>query len=379
VFKKLFLLISLALPSAIASDTAKAEFRFTVAGDCLPGDNPEYAAAWRQTLAQITKNVVDEGAFFVLPGDIEWPDLTYNDLKNEFGEDFVFYPVVGNHDGEMMPWLHAYYYDKLEGTVRPGPFNGAETTYSWDYQNAHFVALNQYYDGTSDFGTDGDIVDELYNWLAQDLNKTTKPVIFVVGHEPAYPVHRHIGDSLDKYPDHRDRFWKLLNDRKVLVFLCAHTHCYSRIQMDDSDSLLSWDVFTWQIDTAATSTGSGDKKPTFFDITVTDDNVRFDVWRGDKDDLYKDFVMADTFVLATPEFSCGDPWHPYPPGDLTGPDGLRDCLVNGLDFAVLASAWLCSPPDGNWNPACDIADPINNLVDTRDLAVFAQNWLTNMP
>ena len=149
--------------------------------------------------------------------------------------------------------------------------------------------------------------------------------------------------------------------------------------MDDSDSLLSWDVFTWQIDTAATSTGSGDKKPTFFDITVTDDHVRFDVWRGDKDDLYKDFVMADTFVLATPEFSCGDPWHPYPPGDLTGPDGLRDCLVNGLDFAVLASAWLCSPPDGNWNPACDIADPINNLVDTRDLAVFAQNWLTNMP
>ncbi|MHC4389334.1 MAG: metallophosphoesterase family protein, partial [Planctomycetota bacterium] len=273
------------------SMASAVEFRFTVAGDCLPGDNPEYGAAWRQTLEQITKNVIDEGAFFVLPGDIEWPDIVYDDLKNEFGDDIIYYPVVGNHEGDMMQWLRDYYTDKLEPTVNRGPINGEETTYSWDYQNAHFVVLNEYYDGEDDFGTDGDIVDELYDWLVNDLDNTTKPAIFVFGHEPAYPVRRHIGDSLDQYPSHRDRFWKLLNDRKVMAFLCGHTHCYSRIQVDDSNSPLSGDVFAWQIDTAATSTGSGDRKATFFDITVTDTNVQFDVWRGDKDDIYRDFVM----------------------------------------------------------------------------------------
>lgn len=37
---------------------------------------------------------------------------------------------------------------------------------------------------------------------------------------------------------------------------------------------------------------------------------------------------------------CGDPWHPYPVGDLTGPDGIRDCRVDFYDFAAMASHWL---------------------------------------
>jgi len=338
--KQTFFLVAVAVMAASAN---AGNFRFTVAGDCLPGDT-------------------------------EWPDITYNDLTNEFGSDLVFYPVVGNHDSGMMQWLRDYYDNKLLGNVNPGPPNSVETTYSWDYKNAHFVVLNQYYDGSSDFGTDGDIVDELYNWLVDDLNNTTKPVIFVIGHEPAYPEHRHIGDSLDQYPAHRDRFWKFLNDRKVLVFLCAHTHCYYRKQVDDSDSPLSWEALTWEINNAATSTGTGDKKPTFFNIIVTESQVQFDVWRGDGNNLDRDFIIEDSFILAAPELSCGDPGYPSPLCDLTGPDGIKDCQVDSLDWAVFAAAWRSNTGGENWNQSCDFAEP-QGVVDFSDLGVFAENWL----
>ncbi len=37
---------------------------------------------------------------------------------------------------------------------------------------------------------------------------------------------------------------------------------------------------------------------------------------------------------------CGDAGHPFPPGDITGPDGIRDCRVDFFDFAVMAAHWL---------------------------------------
>jgi hypothetical protein len=60
-------------------------------------------------------------------------------------------------------------------------------------------------------------------------------------------------------------------------------------------------------------------------------------------------------------------------GDFVCPDG-----VNFLDFAVLGSAWLSNPNDANWNPACDIFVPNDNIIDELDLAAFTENWLTGM-
>ncbi len=38
--------------------------------------------------------------------------------------------------------------------------------------------------------------------------------------------------------------------------------------------------------------------------------------------------------------ACGDAEHPYPPGDVSGPDGIRDCYIDFYDFAVWAAHWL---------------------------------------
>jgi len=54
-------------------------------------------------------------------------------------------------------------------------------------------------------------------------------------------------------------------------------------------------------------------------------------------------------------------------------DGNR--LVNLPDFAALAAAWLNSPGDLNWDPACDISQPPDDFIDAWDLAALAEDWL----
>ena len=58
--------------------------------------------------------------------------------------------------------------NSLPGVVTIGSPGGVETTYSFDYENVHFVILKEYYDSNSDIATDGDIPDQLYNWLIAD-------------------------------------------------------------------------------------------------------------------------------------------------------------------------------------------------------------------
>jgi hypothetical protein len=49
--------------------------------------------------------------------------------------------------------------------------------------------------------------------------------------------------------------------------------------------------------------------------------------------------------------------------------------VDFKDFAFLAAAWLSRPEDANWNAACDISIPSDNIIDEYDLMVFCDNWL----
>jgi hypothetical protein len=59
-------------------------------------------------------------------------------------------------------------------------------------------------------------------------------------------------------------------------------------------------------------------------------------------------------------------------GDFIGLDG-----VDMADFSVLALAWRCTDSDPNWYSFCDISDPNDGVIDERDLAVFADNWLVH--
>jgi hypothetical protein len=103
-----------------------------------------------------------------------------------------------------------------------------------------------FWDGVTDANAVGDIIPALRTWLANDLQNTNKPFIFVFVHEPAFPYNHHYGDSLDAYPTNRDAFWSLLESHKVTALFVCHTHYYSKHRGDkrghtyDYPAINSW-------------------------------------------------------------------------------------------------------------------------------------------
>ncbi|MBN2136784.1 MAG: tandem-95 repeat protein [Sedimentisphaerales bacterium] len=293
----LWIVLLLCLPAA--GET----FRFTATADNRPYDASNLSR-WEWLLDEMTRLVGDEGVFHIMPGDFDYPGTTDASLKTQFGSDVIWYPVTGNHEAETpedMTWVRSAY-SGLPYIVNTGPTNCETTTYSFDYGNAHFVAINEYYTGTADVGADGDVVQELYDWLAADLAANTKPAIFVIGHEPAYPQYAHVGDSLDGHPANRDRFWKLLNDEKVTAYFCGHTHWYSALQQSQTGDY-PCEAFTWQID-CGNAGNPREAEQTFIDITVTDTDVTFVVWQGIEDSAYS---VRESWTVDIPLVAASNP------------------------------------------------------------------------
>ena len=200
------------------------------------------------------------------------------------GPDYVWYPVVGNHEKdrpEYIPYLRRYNENgnTLPGIVRIGPPGAVETCYAFDHENAHFIVLNEYYDNGRDSTGHGDVPDALYQWLSEDLKANDKPFVFVFGHEPTLSVPdmdsgrvRHRGDSLDQNPETNHRFWSLLRKHNVVAYFCGHTHNLSVCKLNG----------VWQID-CGHSRGIGDlgSPSTFLKIYVTSDSVRCAAYRYD--------------------------------------------------------------------------------------------------
>lgn len=236
------------------SPTPLPNFRFAVNGDPAyhagegEMDTPQFFRGMAEHMAE-----QDNLDFLVTVGDTDPPWDARWTIDRYLGEDFLWYPVVGNHElyESSMAWLREYNYDPNGSAppniVNPGPPGCEQTTFSFDNLNTHFVVLNVYCDLDNEMRTDGAIVDHLYNWLTEDLAATDKEHIFVFGHEPAFPqpdadagISRHVGDSLDQYPITRDGFWALLKEHNVVAYITGHTHSYSIVDIDG----------VWQVDIA---------------------------------------------------------------------------------------------------------------------------------
>lgn len=237
-----------------------------------------------------------KGVFMVSPGDFMPPDRVYGVIESVLGSDYRWYPVVGNHDMDTpssMQWLRDYANQNLHGIVNQGPKGSEETTYSFDYKNSHFIAINEYYDGQSDTGAGGDIVDSLYEWLENDLQNNSKPFVFVFGHEPFIAIpdidngrHRHQGDSLDQHPKNSHRASKLLRQYNVTAYICGHTHAFSHAKING----------IWNINTGhAMGVGDAGASSTFLKVNVGVFNCSVDVYRLDQNK--NTYLLTETIVL----------------------------------------------------------------------------------
>lgn len=265
-------------------------------------------------------NSVGAGAFIISPGDIDPPEDSLWTIRDVLGSDIQWYPVVGNHElpgrgaessyGANMAWLRSFDYDinsaHAPNIVNSGPSGCPETTFSFDYENSHFVILNEYCDISGDTVTNGDIPDHLYDWLRNDLANTVKEHLFVFGHEPAYPQpdedngrERHMYDSLNTHPENRDRFWALLRQSDVAAYFCGHTHNFSAVKLDG----------IWQIDSGH-GRGEGDMgaPSTFVKIHVSGKNVSLTAYRDNHDGTYDYGDIVHRRVLVK-----GFPWEIFLP------------------------------------------------------------------
>lgn len=239
LIKIFFLFIStLLIQSCNVQDNSNG-FSFIVSSDQRAHATEKYHSTEYTLGGYKAIEEIGKGSFMVVLGDLDPPSATDKLIEEVFGEDYPWYPVIGNHDIEHENDLE-YLRELNRGAksftniVSKGPAGSEETTYSFDWEDFHIVVINVYYDGKSDKGADGNIVPELLEWLDNDLKANTKKYVIVFGHEPVYPVldlengrQRHLGDSLDKYPINTLNFVRLLLKHNVLAYMSGHTHSAS--------------------------------------------------------------------------------------------------------------------------------------------------------
>jgi hypothetical protein len=220
--------------SAVEAEAPGDELVFIVAADMR---NFAADGEWSKNFSGACEavNAVGAGSFMISPGDLDVdpPSAVRAMIDQVLGEDYPWYPVLGNHDPESpstMRYLRAYSMS-VPNVVNRGPEGCEATTYSFDWGDSHFVVLNQYYDGVKDWGLEGNVVPELLDWLAADLEATTKKHVFVFGHEPLISMPdmdngrvRHQGNSLDEHPENAFAFYQLLRKYGVAAYICGHTH-----------------------------------------------------------------------------------------------------------------------------------------------------------
>ncbi len=234
----IFLFVAAAAVPAQAQKSADA-FSFIISSDQREHATPEFRTHEYTLGGYEAINKMGKGAFMIVLGDLDPPMATRDLIATVLGRDYLWYPVIGNHDLEVEANTE-FIRSMIHGTnghpcvLRKGPDGCEETTYSFDWNDVHFVILNVYYNGKSDRGNDGDIVPELLAWLDNDLKENTKKRVLVFGHEPIYPfldmdngTVRHLSDALDKYPDNALKFHRLLAKHQVTAYFSGHTHTAS--------------------------------------------------------------------------------------------------------------------------------------------------------
>lgn len=162
--------------------------------------------------------------------------------------------TVGNHEVQHRD-DEANFKRLFNNVFMNGPDDEKGLTYSFDYQNAHFVFVTTdrwYYgnlDDTTDDKRDWHYIKHL-DWLRNDLASAKErgiQWIFILSHEPAFPIGGHLRDALPNlglnfklpadssklwYLKQRDKFWDICKEFGVTAYICGHEHIYGRQSVD---------------------------------------------------------------------------------------------------------------------------------------------------
>ncbi len=184
------------------------KFSFAVFGDSGSGTEDQHRVA-RQIAANSPELILHTGDLIYSDGaDEDYPEKFYKPYRDLI-DHIPFFPSLGNHDcrtANGKPWLENFH------------LPGNERYYSFDYGDAHFVALDSV-----------KITDEQTRWLEEDLAKTKKLWKFVYFHHPPFTVvEKRVGTENPNHP------WvKLFEQYQVDIVFCGHDHLYARFKPID--------------------------------------------------------------------------------------------------------------------------------------------------
>lgn len=157
-----------------------------------------------------------------------------------------FWASPGNHDYNTV-WsestLLGIPYTNIPLTNHMGPYfdivevpqsgeaggypSNLEVFYSFDYADVHFLSLNsEVFDYT--FSYDG--MNEMENWIIQDLAQNTAKFTIAYWHQPPYTKGSHDSDALYELVMKavRERIIPVLEEHGVDLIVCGHSHVFER-------------------------------------------------------------------------------------------------------------------------------------------------------
>lgn len=182
--------------------------------------------------------------FWLWLGDNAYNDGTDREYQDKvftppYGYDSLltfmpFYAVPGNHDYKSVNAFDAPsqqygpYFKVVEvpkNGEAGGTPSGTELYYSFDYGNAHFVALNSEAFALTFFRN-----TDMSKWLKQDLAASDKLWKILFWHQPPYSKGSHDNDDFYEIfmKAMRENYNPILERLGADMVLCGHSHVYER-------------------------------------------------------------------------------------------------------------------------------------------------------
>jgi hypothetical protein len=199
-------------------------FSFVVIGDNRAGDpstDPVYAGLLSMARDRKPDFLLNVGDQIDTPGKRQHWERFWELSKDV---SVPYFLTVGNHDvHSTAPLSELLYQEQVD-------LPGNELYYSFVAGDSLFVVLDSYL-----MGEEKKITGRQFTWLEGVLGSAKQKYRFVFLHHPLYPEHgrgKHAGNSLDRYPEERDRLHALFRKHGVTMVFAGHEHLYLRKTVD---------------------------------------------------------------------------------------------------------------------------------------------------
>ena len=215
---------------------AESPLRFWVVGDSGTGDQNQ--ADVHLAMRSLTRSRHHPLDIYLHVGDMAYGSGTDDEFEWHFFKPYrrtlrntVCWPAMGNHEGQTSSGVTGIgpYYDCYVLPTRGeagGLASGTEAYYSFDYGNAHFIALNSH-----DLNRSPDAA--MAQWLRADLAQTAADWIFAYWHHPPYTKGSHDSDTEAQLVEMREYIMPILEDGGVDIVFTGHSHIYERSMLID--------------------------------------------------------------------------------------------------------------------------------------------------